>query len=353
MSRYGIESPCVADSLFVEYAVLSCGGIAFMCYAMEVLNRKDYIQAAMIRKDKMRSDMLLRNILPDVIIDQLKDATSSTALAQNFDSITVLFADVVSFTTMSAQVSAQALVECLNHMFQRIDALAEKNGAEKIKTIGDCYMAAAGLPVPNPNHAQTMARFGLGMLELMASGELKNPATGENIQIRAGIHSGPAVAGVIGTKKFAYDVWGDAVNTASRMESHGQVMRLHCSEATHVLLKDDFVCEPQAKMEVKGKGLMQTYFVVSERSSAQYKSFVTHVPSEDLRIDDLAGSFETRHSADAGESNASTSKPSAIARLSKLGQFVTSLGYEVRDGEQNASRSSVESVELRMVDESR
>merc|ERR1712217_636003 len=120
-------------------------------------------------------------------------------------------------------------------------------------------MAAAGLPVENPMHAQAMARFGLEMLSMMRRGQLKNLATGEPLQVRIGIHSGPCVAGVIGQKKFAYDIWGDAVNTAARMESHGEPMRLHCSGDTYALLTNDFMCESREPMAVKGKGLMQTY----------------------------------------------------------------------------------------------
>eukprot|EP00929_Paragymnodinium_shiwhaense_P086657 TRINITY_DN47129_c0_g2_i1.p1 TRINITY_DN47129_c0_g2~~TRINITY_DN47129_c0_g2_i1.p1 ORF type:complete len:527 (+),score=129.67 TRINITY_DN47129_c0_g2_i1:119-1699(+) len=252
--------------------LLTCVGGSFLSHSIEVLHRKDFVQACSAWKESARSDLLLDNILPGPIIKQLK--VSQGAIAQSYEQATVLFADVVSFTTMSAQITPVSLVNLLNRMFRRFDQLAEINDVEKIKTIGDCYMAAAGLPLENPAHAQTMARFGLQMLAVVASGELRSPATDEAIRVRVGIHSGPCVAGVIGQNKFAYDVWGDAVNTASRMESTGEAMRLHCSADTHDILQEDFVCEAREPMQVKGKGLMQTYFVVAERLAASQKSFV-------------------------------------------------------------------------------
>lgn len=155
----------------------------------------------------------------------------------------------------------------------KLDAVAEKNGVEKIKTIGDCYMAAAGLPLANPTHALTMARFGLQVIQAIGEGDIKNPVTDEPLQVRAGMHSGSCVAGVIGSRKFAYDVWGDTVNTASRMESYGVPLRIHCSKDTQELIKDYFICEQRPPMEIKGKGVMQTYFVNGEREVAQRQSF--------------------------------------------------------------------------------
>lgn len=257
-----------------RYLIIMSLGLACMSYTLELLGRKDFVQSSIVWQESRRSDLLLHNILPAVIVDQLKEA-GGRPICQSFSQVTVLFADVVSFTTMSAQISPKVLVALLNKMFHRIDSIAERNGVEKIKTIGDCYMAAAGLPLENPDHAKTMARFGLQMLDLVESGELRNPATNEPIQVRVGIHSGPCVAGVIGHKKFAYDIWGDAVNTAARMESHGEPMRLHCSSSSYELIKDFFVCEDRGRMNVKGKGEMQTYFVVHEKEGFKAVSFVT------------------------------------------------------------------------------
>lgn len=274
-----------------RYLIIMSLGLACMSYTLELLGRKDFVQSSIVWQESRRSDLLLHNILPAVIVDQLKEA-GGRPICQSFSQVTVLFADVVSFTTMSAQISPKVLVALLNKMFHRIDSIAERNGVEKIKTIGDCYMAAAGLPLENPDHAKTMARFGLQMLELVESGELRNPATDVPIQVRVGIHSGPCVAGVIGHKKFAYDIWGDAVNTAARMESHGEPMRLHCSNASHELIKDYFVCEDRGRMNVKGKGEMQTYFVIREMEQFKAQSFVTddwHARSSARLRSDLYG----------------------------------------------------------------
>jgi len=251
------------DSMYIFGLAAS---LSFLGYLIECQQRKDFIQASVAWKEGCRSEQLLQNILPKPVIRQLKAAGGQTAIAQKHSQASILFADVVSFTTMSAQISAPTLVDLLNQMFHSLDELAQTNNVEKIKTIGDCYMAAAGLPIASPNHALNIARFALQLLQVIGTGIFKNPATNNPIQVRVGIHSGEVVAGVLGHKKFAYDVWGDTVNTAARMESHGQPMRLHCSSDTYNLLKEDFVCEAREIMTIKGKGEMQTYFVVSERT---------------------------------------------------------------------------------------
>lgn len=264
--------------------LLMCACCCFLSYTFEVLQRQDFVMSTMAWRESQRSQGLLHNILPAAIAAQLKQRTNQGTLrcedptiAEHFDCVSVLFADVVSFTTMSAQISPVTLVHLLNKMFQRFDELAQDNDVEKIKTIGDCYMAAAGLPMVNENHAKTMARFGLQMLQVVGEGSLRNPVTNEPIQVRVGMHSGPCVAGIIGHKKFAYDIWGDAVNTASRMESSGEPMKLHCSQESYEFVRDDFVCQPRGKITVKGKGEMQTYFVVEEQTGAKGKSFISDV----------------------------------------------------------------------------
>eukprot|EP00928_Gymnodinium_smaydae_P015495 TRINITY_DN1572_c1_g2_i1.p1 TRINITY_DN1572_c1_g2~~TRINITY_DN1572_c1_g2_i1.p1 ORF type:complete len:594 (+),score=68.89 TRINITY_DN1572_c1_g2_i1:181-1782(+) len=264
-------------------------GFSFLSYSIEVLNRKDFVQVNTAWTEGRRSELLLRNILPAPCVKQLKDVNFLGAIAQSYEHATVLFADVVGFTNMSASISPPELVDLLNRMFSKIDQLADENSVEKVKTIGDCYMAVAGVPLLNPTHAQTMARFGLQLVTMVGRGELRNPVTDQPIQVRVGIHSGPCVAGVIGHKKFAYDIWGDAVNTAARMESHGEPMRLHCSDDTYALLHNDFICQAREPMTVKGKGVMQTYFVLAERGGAQRKTFKLEQDDENNENQQTAG----------------------------------------------------------------
>lgn len=281
--------PRASSTIFVS--VLLC----VLSYTLEVLQRKDFILASMVFKEHNRSEALLHNILPNSIVEKLKkkgisDIASYEACA--YDEVTVLFADVVSFTTMSAMIDPTDLVALLNQMFTAFDEIAVANGVEKIKTIGDCYMAATGVPIAMKLHAKAMARFGLQMLQKVADGSLINPNSGEPIQVRVGMHSGACVAGVIGHKKFAYDIWGDAVNTASRMESHGKPMHLHCSAATRSLIHDDFQCEPREVMKVKGKGDMQTYFVTEEFPHAKNRVYRKQTPTSSVQTVELADALE-------------------------------------------------------------
>jgi class 3 adenylate cyclase len=187
-------------------------------------------------------------------------------IAEKLPSVSVLFADIVGFTKLSQRITPEQLVEGLDKIFSAFDTLAEKYGLEKIKTIGDAYMVVAGAPEKREDHANAMAEFALEMVEAMK--EFSSQSTGEQIQLRIGIHSGEVVAGVIGKKKFAYDLWGDAVNTASRMESHGEAGRIHCSsEFTEELLRTVLPAKAgihfaeRGELEIKGKGKMRTYFL--------------------------------------------------------------------------------------------
>ena len=209
-----------------------------------------------------RSEELLLNVLPPSISMRLKAGQKS--IADGFASVTVLFADIVGFTELSARLPPEDLVRVLSEVFSRFDDLAEQYGLEKIKTIGDAYMVAAGLPEPRADHAIAVTRMALGMTEAL---EQVNAAHGHHLEVRIGINSGPVVAGVIGKKKFIYDLWGDTVNTASRMESHGQKGTVHVSESTAQLIEKEFRLEPRGAIQVKGKGEMKTYFVAGERSS--------------------------------------------------------------------------------------
>jgi len=213
-----------------------------------------YVRQRVLLLDQ--SDALLHNILPDAIARRLK--TSNDLIADEFDSASVLFADVVEFTPMSAGMEPSELVGLLDEVFSEIDALVEERGLEKIKTIGDAYMVAAGVPEPRADHAQVLCDLALEIQNLCHSRTFKS----RDITFRIGINTGPLVAGIIGTKKFSYDLWGDAVNTASRMESSGVAGSIQITESTHSLVENAFVCEPRGSVDVKGKGPMKVWSVV-------------------------------------------------------------------------------------------
>jgi class 3 adenylate cyclase len=219
-----------------------------------------------LARERERSERLLLSVLPAPIAERMK--AGETTIAEHFPAVTVLFADVVGFTKLSANVNAQELVELLDGLFTALDALAAKHGLEKIKTIGDAYMVACGVPVPMPDHCERVARFAIEMQSALDAVRLQWILDGKelgvySVQMRVGIHTGAAVAGVIGTSKFSYDLWGDTVNTASRMESHGEAGRIHVSEDVFLKLSEKFTFEERGEIEVKGKGVMRTWFLVS------------------------------------------------------------------------------------------
>lgn len=206
-----------------------------------------------------QSDDLVRNILPDEIAERLK--TSDEMIAEDFESASILFADVVGFTPLTAEMTPAEMVTLLNDIFSGFDALVEARGLEKIKTIGDAYMVAAGVPLPHPDHAREICDLALAMQEVLASSLFG----GRRITFRIGINSGPVVAGIIGRKKFSYDLWGDSVNTASRMESAGSPGRIQTTDATRHLAEADFVFEDGGTIEVKGKGPMRVWHLAGRR----------------------------------------------------------------------------------------
>jgi len=213
-----------------------------------------------LRIEKERSEQLLLNILPKGIVARLNNG--ETVIADQLSNVTIMFADLIAFTKLSSRLSAGELVRILNGLFSDFDRLALDLGVEKIKTVGDAYMAAGGLPEPRVDHAIVVADMALAMIETIEriSSELPAP-----LQMRIGIHSGDVVAGVIGTHKFVYDIWGDAVNIASRMESQSLPNRIQISAATHAHLHERFRLEPHGKVDIKGKGPMETYFLLSRR----------------------------------------------------------------------------------------
>jgi class 3 adenylate cyclase len=232
-------------------------------YVLELTSRKIFIQQKVISEqqkqiivEQERAENLLLNILPDSIAQRLK--TQPCVIADNFNDVSVLFADIVNFTPMSAKMTPVELVELLNDVFSYFDELVEKYEVEKIKTIGDCYMVAAGVPHPQSDHAKILAQMALEIQNYFSSQKIN----GKMIDFRIGINSGSVVAGVIGRKKFAYDLWGDVVNTASRMESQGISGRIQITEPTYELVKDEFFCEPSEEVPVKGKGEMKVWHII-------------------------------------------------------------------------------------------
>lgn len=223
-----------------------------------------YWAARQLHLEQARSEQLLLNILPKEIATRLK--RENGIVADYFAEVSILFADVMNFTPLAAHMHPVELVNLLNAIFFQFDALVDKYGLEKIKTIGDCYMVASGVPRARRDHAQVLVQLALEMQALALQHEFLG---GERIILRMGISSGPVVAGVIGRKKFTYDLWGDAVNVASRMASHGQSGAIQITHDTYQLIKDDFICEPQGTIPVKGKGQMTIWHVIGRAEGAK------------------------------------------------------------------------------------
>jgi guanylate cyclase len=207
--------------------------------------------------EKQKADRLLRNILPEKIARTLK--TRDGVIAENFERVSVLFADIVDYTAFSTDKKPTEVVSKLNEIFQQFDELVDRHGLEKIKTIGDAYMVVGGLPERHDLHEHAIAKMALEMMEVIQRAQRND---GEHFLLRIGIHSGPVVAGVIGMRKFAYDLWGDTVNVASRLESNGIPGRIQVSDDLYNRLKGDFVFEPRGAIMLKGKGVLETHFLM-------------------------------------------------------------------------------------------
>jgi adenylate cyclase len=226
-------------------------------YLYERLSQAEFETKQKLRAEQQRSRQLLLNVLPESIAERLLQ--EPTVIADHFAEVTVLFADIVGFTQLSTQKSPDEIVQLLNEVFSRFDELAEQYGLEKIKTIGDAYMVVAGIPYQRPDHAAAIADMALAMRSTL---QAYNQRTGQTLAIRTGIHSGPVIAGVIGLKKFAYDLWGDTVNTASRMESHGLPDEIQLTQSTYEHLKHHYHFQVRGAVEIKGKGSMTTYLLL-------------------------------------------------------------------------------------------
>lgn len=226
----------------------------------EQSRRRGFMLAKLLDTMREKTDALLHNMVPASIAAQLKGSTER--IAEHHDEATVLFADIVGFTPMSEKMSAQEIVSLLDNVFSRFDAQVDKLGLEKIKTIGDGYMAVGGVPDPRDDHVEAVANLAFAMTDIVAA---IPPIKGKTLTLRVGIHSGPLVAGVIGTRKLVYDLWGDTVNTASRMESHAEDGTIHVTASVADRLQADYVLEERGEVDIKGKGVMHTFVLLGRR----------------------------------------------------------------------------------------
>uniref|UniRef100_UPI00260D2EC1 adenylate/guanylate cyclase domain-containing protein n=1 Tax=uncultured Devosia sp. TaxID=211434 RepID=UPI00260D2EC1 len=219
-------------------------------------------QASALAEERNHSEKLLHNILPAVIAERLQKGEAM--IAETYPEVTVLFADIVGFTKLAADLGPRDTVIMLNDVFGRFDELVVEHNLEKIKTIGDCYMVVGGVPIRSPTHCQQVAKFALAVLDRFNEYASNFPYP---LRMRIGMHTGPVVAGVVGTQKFSYDLWGDVVNIASRYETTGAPNRIHVSDAVRVRLEDDFVFEDAGEVDLKGKGMMHSWFLIGEKES--------------------------------------------------------------------------------------
>ncbi len=255
----------LSSTVKLMFFVMNIGAVSTIVFVMlnYFLGQKNsFLKLLRVEQDK--SERLLLNILPREIAEILK--VENRIIADQFENASIMFADLVEFTQLTAELAPVEMVELLNEIYLFFDDLVEKYGLEKIRTIGDNYMVVSGVPRRRPDHAQALANMALEMYSFLEGFKTK---TGKRLQYRIGINSGPLVAGVVGRKKFQYDVWGDAVNIASRMESHGVPGKVHITGTTRELVKDEFICEPRGTVRVKGKGQMETWFLMRRKLETQ------------------------------------------------------------------------------------
>jgi adenylate cyclase len=260
-----VRAPIEYAGAWTQGLLLACATVVAITASrfMSNLREQEFMSRQALAEEERKSEHLLLNILPAAIADRLKEKEQT--IADGFAEVSILFADIVGFTRMSAHMPPDAVVTMLNEIFSTFDQLTERHRLEKIKTIGDAYMVVGGLPERRSDHLQAIAELALDMREAI---ERLPPRNGEHLQIRIGIDAGPVVAGVIGRNKFAYDVWGDAVNTAARMESSGVPGHIQVTQAVYAGLRERYVLEKRATLPIKGKGDMTTYFLVDRRAEA-------------------------------------------------------------------------------------
>ncbi|MBN2005987.1 MAG: adenylate/guanylate cyclase domain-containing protein [Anaerolineae bacterium] len=261
-------NPAVVNLLWLVNVIMAFG-IIFLLVWYQITLVKNAEQA--MDKALAQSESLLNNVMPPVIAERLKQ--SEAVIADSFPEASILFADIVNFTPLSQNMTPAEVVQLLDDLFSRIDVIVRKHQLEKIKTIGDAYMVAAGVPVRRSDHAEAIVAFAFDLQKTLVA---YNTETGRNLQFRIGINSGPVVAGVIGKLRFLYDLWGDSVNTASRMESHGIPDEIQVTEETRNLLIDKYAFEDRGVIEVKGKGQMRTYFLRGCKESTASLGEISH-----------------------------------------------------------------------------
>lgn len=256
--------PVLAPGVIRAFFALNLGGVGFAVFLVlrDFLLRLQQARSA-LRQEQERSERLLLNMLPESIAQRLKDGEE--VIADRLGEVTIVFADLVGFTPMSEHLPATEVVAVLNDLVADFDRLAKEHGMEKIRTLGDAYMAVAGAPHPRSDHVAAAAAMALAMLDMA---HRHFDPSGAKLELRIGIDCGPVVAGVIGLHKFVYDVWGDTVNTASRMESHGAPGRIQVTPRVYERLRGSFQFEPRGVVDVKGKGPMSTYFLVGKETGS-------------------------------------------------------------------------------------
>jgi adenylate cyclase len=255
-----LPAPMIVES-FIVSTIVSCGTLLLIVsYALREAARAE----TAAEREYERSERLLTNILPSPVSARLK-TEGHGVIADRYDEASILFADMAGFTERASDTAPEDLVQFLNHVYSDLDQLVERHGLEKIKTTGDAYMVVSGVPTARPDHASALAILALEMREVATEWR---DARGRTVPVRIGIGSGPVVAGVVGTRKFFYDVWGDAVNVASRMEATGCPGNIQVSLETYERLKDGFVLEARGEIEVKGKGKMPTWFLLARKPLA-------------------------------------------------------------------------------------
>ena len=255
----GVEPPWAMQLSFATTTISAC--VMVIVTVWFALRDTDRAEAAM-EAEYERSEALLANMLPASIAERLKDPDRNKIIADKYDEASVLFADIVGFTERASNTPPADLVRFLDKLYSAFDALVDKHGLEKIKVSGDSYMVVSGVPRPRPDHVEALADFAIEMAEVAAG--LKGPH-GHAVPLRIGMANGPVVAGVVGSRRFFYDVWGDAVNVASRMESTDSVGRIQVPETIYERLRDDFVLQARGSIDVKGKGIMRTWYLVGRK----------------------------------------------------------------------------------------